>query len=55
MAEIINSYLNGQFTQMVEQIDAYGSARFAEDLYNTQILTNHKTKLHLLSMYVRKK
>lgn len=52
MPEIINSYLNGQFRQMVEQIDAYGPAQFAKDLVETDFIGNPATKLRIIAKYV---
>jgi hypothetical protein len=54
MTEIIDSYFNGQYTQMVEQIDAYGSALFVTDLRKQENLTT-ETLLHILEIFVIKK
>jgi hypothetical protein len=53
MKEIIESYFNGQYTQMTEQIDAYGSDRFAEKIYTAE--QSDQTKLHILVIYLIKK
>ncbi len=53
MEAIIESYLNGQFTQMVEQIEEYGVYTFAGGLHNADISDGEK--FDLLRIYLMKK
>jgi hypothetical protein len=53
MEEIIESYINGQFTQMTNQIKEYGVYDFSMDLQQSEILEESQ-KLELICIYLRK-
>jgi hypothetical protein len=54
MEEIINSYYNGQFKQMVRQIDEYGVSDFATELKHSDesYLLDDSLKFQILRMYL---
>jgi len=55
MGEIINSFYNGQFTQMTNQIDEYGVYDFASDLSNFDVLLADSQKFRMLQIYLMNK
>ena len=53
MKEIIESYVNGNYNQMVEQIKEYGPFEFTNDLtYDFSV--SEMVKVEILSVFIRK-
>jgi hypothetical protein len=55
MEEIINSFFNGQFTQMTRQIDEYGVYDFASELSDFDGLLEDSQKFRMLQIYLMNK
>jgi hypothetical protein len=53
MKEIVNSFINGQFTQMVEQIEEYGVYDFASELRNETGLS-YSQRCDMMRIYLMK-
>lgn len=53
MEEIIESWANGQGTQVVEQIDRYGVSYFLLELDEMEMAPEEK--IEILSFYIRRK
>jgi len=53
MLEIIESYINGQFRQLFQQVKEYGFYDFAYDIEKEETLTT-KQKLEITCFIIRK-
>lgn len=51
--EILDSYVNGQFTQMCSQIKAYGIRKFFLDLYPHERVKDYETYVKISDMFYR--
>ena len=52
--EIVDSYINGQFTQMFNQVERFGWYMFSAELQVCD-LVNDATKVKILSQLIRQK
>lgn len=53
MEEIIESYINGNYTQMVEQIKKYDPYTFSVQLEGYETIS-YPVKLRILSIYLKR-
>lgn len=53
MKEIVDSFINGQFTQMVEQINKFGGYNFASELREQNQLS-YSQRCDMMRIYLMK-
>lgn len=51
MKEIVDSFINGQYTQMVKQIDEFGVYEFASSISTLDVLS-YSERVDILRIYL---